>query len=410
MSIKKNSAGKKDDIPVFLKKTFHLINTCDPNIATWSDDGLTFIVKDPDTFASDIIPQFFKHNNFSSFVRQLNFYGFKKIKNDSIRVHVLEDNDAAHSWWRFKHEKFLRGRPDLLKEIKKASQINAADQEEVNKLKDEVSYLKNVVEQMALQLQQITGVEISAEEPSNKKRRLEAPAPAPVMSASMPMPPLPNYDNNVTLTDQDLLVEDFPMDYQPSNVTPLTNGRQRMRSADIVESMFDFVNENDDANLVYNPPPLNNDECIQPDAVNSSGYNRSVSNGEDSQQGQLDPKLSAKLNNAVAMLPKSLQESFVERMVEQIASPEAYQKHCNAVSVLATAAAIEAQNQTMISNTQADTPQSDGTHSADKLSMNNQSEMTLPVAAAALGAFLAKYGSADNNPNPPAASYEPVKQ
>lgn len=62
---------------------------------------------------------------------------------------------------------------------------------------------------------------------------------------------------------------------------------------------------------------------------------------------RLDPELSSKLENAVSMLPKALQESFVERIVEKIASPEAYEKHVDAVSVLATAAAIEAQNQTM---------------------------------------------------------------
>ena len=46
-----------------------MIDTCDPAIACWSDDGETFVVKDPAKFERSIIPQFFKHSKFSSFVR-----------------------------------------------------------------------------------------------------------------------------------------------------------------------------------------------------------------------------------------------------------------------------------------------------------------------------------------------------
>jgi HSF-type DNA-binding len=50
-------------------ETYELIRTCDPAVACWSDDGETFIVKDPVQFETTVIPQFFKHNKFTSFVR-----------------------------------------------------------------------------------------------------------------------------------------------------------------------------------------------------------------------------------------------------------------------------------------------------------------------------------------------------
>jgi heat shock transcription factor len=61
--------------PPFLSKTYDMVDDSSTDaIVSWSATNNSFVVWDPPEFARDLLPKYFKHNNFSSFVRQLNTY------------------------------------------------------------------------------------------------------------------------------------------------------------------------------------------------------------------------------------------------------------------------------------------------------------------------------------------------
>ncbi|QRV88749.1 HSF-type DNA-binding domain protein [Ceratobasidium sp. AG-Ba] len=105
----------------FVTKLFQMINDSkSANFIAWNEHGTSFIVQSVGEFSRSILGSHFKHSNFSSFVRQLNMYGFHKVNKTPRSQRTSQDNQT----WEFSHPKFLKGRVDLLDQIKRKALDN----------------------------------------------------------------------------------------------------------------------------------------------------------------------------------------------------------------------------------------------------------------------------------------------
>ncbi|DAA75411.1 TPA_exp: putative Heat shock transcription factor Hsf1 [Trichophyton benhamiae CBS 112371] len=124
LRVKKESLAKRKHIPPFIQKlTSFLDDSKNADLIQWSEDGNSFIVLDEDEFAKSLIPELFKHNNYASFVRQLNMYGFHKkvgLSDNSMRASERKNKSPSE----YSNPYFKRGQPDLLWLIQKPKNVS----------------------------------------------------------------------------------------------------------------------------------------------------------------------------------------------------------------------------------------------------------------------------------------------
>ncbi|KAJ4844273.1 hypothetical protein Tsubulata_009822 [Turnera subulata] len=146
------SQGNPNSLPPFLTKTYEMVDDASTDsVVSWSQSNKSFIVWNPPEFARDLLPRFFKHNNFSSFIRQLNTYGFRKVDPEQ---------------WEFANEDFIRGQPHRMKNIHRRKPVHShsiqtlqgqgsgpLSDSERQSLKDDIERLKHEKEELISELQ-----------------------------------------------------------------------------------------------------------------------------------------------------------------------------------------------------------------------------------------------------------------
>ena len=66
---------------LFLLKLYDILNDKESSdIIHWDSDGKRIVISNVNELCNIILPKYYKHTNYSSFVRQLNIYGFTKNK------------------------------------------------------------------------------------------------------------------------------------------------------------------------------------------------------------------------------------------------------------------------------------------------------------------------------------------
>ncbi|KAG0055638.1 hypothetical protein BGZ83_007938 [Gryganskiella cystojenkinii] len=101
---------------MFIDKLYKMVEDQSiQHLISWAKEGDMFYVFNCVELSTTVLPKFFKHNNWQSFVRQLNIYRYDREES------TMNRRNPETQRWQFYHPDFQRDRPHLRSNIKRKS-------------------------------------------------------------------------------------------------------------------------------------------------------------------------------------------------------------------------------------------------------------------------------------------------
>mmetsp|Transcript_21715 Transcript_21715/g.66459 ORF Transcript_21715/g.66459 Transcript_21715/m.66459 type:complete len:427 (-) Transcript_21715:771-2051(-) len=376
-----DSSVMRSQLPVFLRKTFTMIDTCPPGVGGWGKDGKTFVIKNPETFAAQIIPSFFRHNNFSSFVRQLNFYGFRKIKSDAL-LNTPQEN----KWWEFRHDYFQQGKPWLLSEIKRTNYSQQQDEnKDVVKIRGDIKSLRESIDEVTKNIEKLTAIvgdlskareESAAQQQAGSKKRKMVNQQGPPLAG-----PCGTCGSSLAAVGSPQLRRSI------SNAKSVGTGADGVAPMDVndMSDFFDYGSGEED--LVSS--------LLSMDFGDRSGSSSSPPEGS-TEATQTEANNVASLPKLIEILPQNLQAQLVNKLAENLQRNAQVQQTEQARAT----ASVGLQTHPTPTDTLA--------NNNGNAAFGGRPAIAVPLATAALGAFLSQLANPANKPAPPAPQTGPA--
>ncbi|KAM3140934.1 hypothetical protein pb186bvf_006945 [Paramecium bursaria] len=140
--IKNKGISKKNR---FIQKTHEMLKNCsNRRTIQWIEQGDKFCIMNIKLFIRDILPKFFAHSNYASFLRSLNMYGFSSYKNKKGQKIIFHKYFKQCS---VQYAMFHRTQPNLQQEDE-TIQSSSEDLQEILK---ELLYQQNIMKQQIIQ-------------------------------------------------------------------------------------------------------------------------------------------------------------------------------------------------------------------------------------------------------------------